>query len=88
VGTKQVADRLALIVERSPRRRAEAIGGRDQEAVGELGTTRLREKGIDIALLDRVAGVIRLRLDRPEAAVVLLGDEVDPGVGRPGVRPL
>ena len=52
---EQVADRLALVIERPPRGRAEPVGGGDQQPVGEAGPTRLGQEGVNVGLLDRVA---------------------------------
>ncbi len=73
----------------APKRRGpDPAGGGDQQPEGELGPGRLRQERVHVGLLDRVRRVVRLRLDRPQASLVVLGDEVDPGIGTPPAGPV
>ena len=62
---KQLPHRLLLPPHGALGKPRDFIGGGDQQPVAELGPRRLREKAIDISLLDRVVRVVCLRLDGP-----------------------
>ena len=77
VGLVGTGYRLVLVagyLDRPPRSLADLIRRGDQQAVDKARPRRLAEEGVNVGLLDRVDGVVRLCLDRPQAAVVFLGD--------------
>ena len=80
VGTEQRPDGLLLPVQCPSGGRSEMVGRRDQQPIGELSPRRLAQERVEVGLLDRVGRVVVLRLDRPQPAVAILGDEVDPCV--------
>ena len=77
-----------LPLDRPARPLADPVGGGDQQAIDEAGAGRLAQERVNVGLLDRVGGVVCLRLDRPKPAVLFLGDQVDPRIRPPVLRPL
>ncbi len=73
-GEQDPTHRLLLRVRDPQGVAAETVRHRNQEPVGELGARRLGKERVQVPFRDRVALVVRLRLDRPQVAAVLLGD--------------
>jgi len=84
---QQHPDRLLLDREGAPSVRTDVVGRRDQQAVRELRTRRRAEERVQVGL-NRVRGVVVLRLNRPETAVAILGNEVDADVTAAPPRPV
>ena len=70
-----------------PTDRAPPTGHDASEAAGTPGSTPPETWGGGDAR-KRGGGIVGLRLDGPEPATVLLGDEVDPGISTPSIWPL
>ena len=62
------------------------VRGRHQEAMGKLGTARLRQERVDFAFGDRSIRMIGLLLNRPQFAGA--SDDVDSCIGSPPLRPV
>ncbi len=64
------------------------VGSGDQQPVSEGLAAGLRDELVDVGLADAADGVVRLGLNRPQVAVVVLGHQVNPGINALPARPL
>lgn len=88
ISEQQQARLLLLGRKGAPSRLTDPVGGGDQQPVRELRPRGLREERVHVGLGDAVVRVIRLGLDRPQATLTILDNQVDPSVGPPPAWPL